>query len=69
LSGKSYYAATGIGNRRTVWLHDDRNRANVYVVGTSYTHGEWNYFIDFLKIAGDRFTKIHHRPVIKTIKI
>jgi len=82
-SGRSYYTLATIGKPDVVRIHNEHEPLRArdgtgysgykdFKVGETYEMPEWQFFIDFLKAAGERFTKIHHAKddiPVKTVKI
>lgn len=82
--GRAYYSLATVGEPNTVRIHNEHEPLGVCIgghcgykdfkVGEVYEFPEWEFFINFLKAAGERYTKIHHakeEPLfpVKTVKI
>ena len=76
--GRSYYSLATIAEPNTVRISNQHEMPPDgwldFKVGGLYTFPDWDFFIHFLKAAGERYTKIHHmeeKPLIPimTVKI
>lgn len=76
--GRAYYSLATVGEPNTVRIHNAHELSPSgymdFKVGETYAAGQWEFFINFLKSAGERYTKIHHakeEPLfpVKTVKI
>lgn len=76
--GRSYYSLATIAEPNTVRISNQHEMPPDgwmdFKVGETYTVDDWDFFVHFLKSAGERYTRIHHAkeaPLlpIMTVKI
>lgn len=79
--GRCYYTLATIGEPNTVRIMNQHERLLLvsdgyrdYKVSETYAVDDWDFFVHFLKAAGERFTRIHHakeKPLfpVMTVKI
>lgn len=77
--GRAYYTLATIGEPNIIRITNQHelhalgsNGYQDFKIGESYPNLDWAFFIQFLKSAGERYTRIHHikeEELVLTIKI
>ena len=57
-AGRCYYAVTDEGNSIRIWNRKENVLGRDFTVGNKYTAKDWDFFIDFLTEAGERYGDI-----------